>query len=437
MYTPHTRQDREEMLKTIGVSSLEELLTQVPQELRNASFELPPAMSEMELTAHMDGLAAKNSRLINFAGGGAYEHFVPAAVKALISRGEFSTAYTPYQAEASQGTLQAIYEYQSTICALFDMDAANASLYDGATALAEAVKAAMRITGRNKIAVSAALNPQYLATLRTYFAPLKEVSFAEIICPAGTMDAASMADAATDAACIVAATPNYYGCIEDTDAIAAAAKTSGALFVAVVNPVSLGVLNAPGAFGADIAVAEGQPLGNTISFGGPYLGVFACKKEYLRHMPGRICGITKDTDGKRAFVLTLQAREQHIRREKAASNICSNEALCALAATIHCALLGPQGLRELGELNVENAHLAAHKISAIKGFRLKYDKPFFNEFVVECPGDAAKLRDSLAGEGILAGIPLGGNGLLVCVTEMRTPADVDALVNALRKHANA
>jgi len=426
------------MLKAIGVSSLEELLSQVPQELRNSRFDLPPAMGEMELSAHMNSLAGKNSRLVNFAGGGAYEHFVPSAVKALVSRGEFATAYTPYQAEASQGTLQAIYEYQSTICALFEMDAANASLYDGSTALAEAVKAAMRITGKNKIAVSAAINPQYLATLRTYFAPLPDVTFEEIACPLGVMDPASMAQAAKDAACIVAATPNYFGCIEDTDAIAAAAKAAGALFIAIVNPASLGVLNAPGAFGADIAVAEGQPLGNALAYGGPYLGVFACKKEHMRHIPGRICGITKDLDGKRAFVLTLQAREQHIRREKAASNICSNEALCALAATIYCALLGPEGLKELGELNVENAHVAAQKIAALKSFRLKYDKPFFNEFVVECPCDAAALRDALAKEeGILPGIALDKKSLLVCVTETRTHADIEALVNALRKHSNA
>ncbi|MDD2772066.1 MAG: aminomethyl-transferring glycine dehydrogenase subunit GcvPA [Elusimicrobiales bacterium] len=443
MYTPHTDKDREEMLKAIGVSSFEELLRQIPQELRKSKFNLPPALTEPELAAHAAELAAKNSRLLNFAGGGAYEHYIPAAVRALVSRGEFVTAYTPYQAEASQGTLQAIYEYQSTVCALFEMDASNASLYDGATALAEAVNAALRITGKTKVVLPQALNPQYKRTLQTYFAPNRAVSFAEVSCKTGVLDAAALETAAQDAACVVLANPNYFGCLEDADEVSRIAKAAGALLVAVVNPASLGAVRAPGSYNADIAVAEGQPLGLALGYGGPYLGMFACKKEHLRHIPGRICGITKDLDGKRAFVLTLQAREQHIRREKAASNICSNEALCALTATVYCALLGPAGMRELAELNLEAAHSAADKIAALKGFKIKFGKPYFNEFVVECPGDAAQLRDALLQDGILAGIPLGDmdsslkNCLLVCATETKTPACLDALAAALRKHANA
>ncbi|MFA5160884.1 MAG: aminomethyl-transferring glycine dehydrogenase subunit GcvPA [Elusimicrobiales bacterium] len=440
MYTVHTDKDRLEMIKASGFGSLEELLAQIPRELRSAKFNLSPALTEPQLAAHMSALAGKNARLANFAGGGAYEHYIPAAVRALAGRAEFVTAYTPYQAEASQGTLQSIYEYQSAVCALFEMDASNASLYDGATALAEAVKAAMRITGRKKAALPRSLNPHYLKTLKTYFAPQPETVFAEIPCSDdGTMDPAGLAEAADGAACVVACNPNYYGCLEDMDAARAAASSAGALLVAVVNPLSLGVLRAPGSCGADIAVAEGQPLGNPLSYGGPYLGMFACKKEHVRHIPGRICGITKDADGKRAFTLTLAAREQHIRRERAASNICSNEALCALNAAIYCALLGPEGLREVAELNLENAHRAAEMISGIKGFRLKFAAPFFNEFAVECPRPAAQLRDELLKEGILAGIPLQKpyeNCLLVCVTEMRTRQETAALVSALKKYAN-
>ncbi|MFA5937655.1 MAG: aminomethyl-transferring glycine dehydrogenase subunit GcvPA [Candidatus Paceibacterota bacterium] len=444
MYTPHTDKDRAEMLKAAGVSSVEELLKQIPSGLRQSAFNIPDALNEPQLAAHMSALADKNSKLVNFSGGGAYEHYIPAALRAIVSRGEFVTAYTPYQAEASQGTLQAIYEYQSTVCALFEMDASNASLYDGSTALAEAVNAALRITCKTKVVLPQALNPQYKRTLQTYFAPNHAVTFVEVSCRTGGMDIAALTDAAKDAACVILANPNYFGCLENADEISRVAKAAGALLVAVVNPISLGVVRSPGSYNADIAVAEGQPLGNTLGYGGPYLGMFACKKEHLRHIPGRICGITKDLDGKRAFVLTLQAREQHIRREKAASNICSNEALCALAATVYSALLGPQGLREIGELNLEAAHSLAEKIAALPGFKIKFAKtPYFNEFVVECPGDAAELRDAALKDGILAGIPLGDfspafkNCLLVCATETKTPACFDAFAAALRKHANA
>jgi glycine dehydrogenase subunit 1 len=383
-------------------------------------------------------LAAKNKPLVCFAGAGAQDHFIPAAVKALVRRGEFMTAYTPYQAEASQGTLQAIYEFQSSVCALYGMDASNASLYDGATALAEAVAAAARITGRRKILLPESLHPEWRDTLKTYFGAKGEPVLELVPCPAGRLDPAAVAKRldATVAALVVA-TPNCLGLLEDGAALAELAHARGALLVAAADPVSLGVLEPPGAWGADIAVGEGQGLGNALNYGGPYLGLFACKKAHLRHVPGRIVGLTTDAAGQRGYVLTLQAREQHIRRERAASNICSNEALCALAATIHLALLGPAGLREVAELCVDKAHRLAEKAGAVPGFRLRYAGPFFNEFVLECPVPAERVRTALLKKGILAGVPLGrqyrgmANSLLVCVTETRTEEELDRFVAAL------
>ncbi|MDD4003867.1 MAG: aminomethyl-transferring glycine dehydrogenase subunit GcvPA [Elusimicrobiaceae bacterium] len=431
MFSPHTTKQREEMLKAIGVSSVEELTAQVPAELLNPAYNLPPALTEQELVEHVTRLSAKNTPLACFAGAGAYDHYIPSAIRHIVQRGEFLTAYTPYQAEASQGMLQAIYEFQSSICALFEMDAANASMYEGATALAEAVNAAVRITGRKKILLTGALHPEYKATLKTYFGVTGAAVFADIPCAGGQMDMAALDSMlGGDTAAVVLATPNFYGVIEDAQAVSDKAHSCGALLVATVNPVSLGVLAAPGSYGADIAVAEGQGLGNPMSAGGPYLGIFACKKEHMRHMPGRICGLTKDHNGRRGFVLTLQAREQHIRRERAASNICSNEALCALSATIHLALLGPAGLKEAAELCVEKAHRLAALLSAAPGFSVKYSGPYFNEFVLECPVPAEKVRSRLLKKGILAGVPLGNfdksmkNCLLVCATEKRTDEEM-------------
>ncbi|MFA6583264.1 MAG: aminomethyl-transferring glycine dehydrogenase subunit GcvPA [Elusimicrobiaceae bacterium] len=438
MFSPHTAKEREEMLAEIGVSSLAELTAQVPQELLYPQYNLPAALTESELTAHMAELGRKNRGLVCFAGAGAYDHYIPSAIKHIASRGEFLTAYTPYQAEASQGTLQAIYEFQSSVCALFEMDAANASMYEGATALCEAVNAAMRITRRNKILLSAALHPEYKETLKTYFTPKGEAVFSEIPCVNGVIDPAALDSLlGEDTAAVVLATPNFYGMLEDAQAVSDKAHARKALLISVVNPVSLGVLATPGSYGADFAVAEGQPLGNPLNYGGPYLGIFSCKKEHIRHMPGRICGMTKDVDGKRAFVLTLQAREQHIRREKAASNICSNEALCALQAVIYLALLGPRGLKEAAELCVEKAHVLAEKIASLNGFKLRFNGAFFNEFVVECPVAADKVRNALLKDGILAGVSLGAfdktmkNCLLVCATEKRTDAEIERFVSAL------
>lgn len=438
MYSPHTTADREEMLRAIGVASLDDLLAQVPQELQTPALDWPPALTEPELMAHARDLAARNRPLACFAGAGAQDHYIPAAVKALVQRGEFLTAYTPYQAEASQGTLQAIYEFQSSVCALYGMDAANASLYDGATALAEAATAAARITDRKKILLPESLHPEWRDVLQTYYGAKGAPKLETIPCPSGRMDPAEVERRLDETvAAVVVATPNFFGLLEDGAGIAEQAHAKGALLIAAADPVSLGVLEAPGSWGADFAVGEGQGLGNALNYGGPYLGLLACKKAHMRHIPGRICGLTTDADGRRGFVLTLQAREQHIRRERAASNICSNEALCALAATIHLALLGPEGLREVAELCVDKAHRLAEKACAIPGFRLRFDGPFFNEFVLECPVPADRVRTALLKKGILAGVPLGRHGkawknaLLVCATEPRVEEELDRFVAAL------
>jgi len=431
MFISNSEEQKKEMLKTLNCKNIEELIKKSAPGLPPAKFNLPPAMTEVELTAHIQALAAKNKKVLNFTGAGAYEHFIPAAVNAISSRGEFLTAYTPYQAEASQGTLQAIYEYQSCICALFDMDVSNASHYDGAAALAEAVIAAVKIKNKNTVLIPAALHPHYKETLKTYY-KYAGIKFEEISSSFGGMDVADLKNKLQgDIAAVVLANPNFYGAIEDVDAIGAAVKEAGALLIAAVNPLSLGVLRTPGSYGADFAVGEGQPLGNALNFGGPYLGIFTCKKDFVRSLPGRVAGIAKDKDGGRAFVLTLQAREQHIRRERAASNICSNEALCALNAVVYLTLLGPKGLEEVCALNLENANYLKEKISKLKGFSVKYKKEFFNEFVVACPKPASEIIKKLAAKNIAAGYDLGGKDLLVCATETKSKAEIDAFVSAL------
>jgi len=442
MYAPHTEADRAAMLRAIGVDSLDELLAQIPAELRARGYAWPAALTEPELLAHARALAARNRPLACFAGAGARARFVPAAVKALTQRGEFLTAYTPNQAEASQGMLQAIYEFQSSVCALYGLDVANASLYDGATALAEAVAAAARSAGRGKILVPETLHPEWRAVLATYFGAKGAPALETVPCPTGRIELAELDRRLDDAvAAVVVATPNFFGLLEDGAGIAARARAAGALTIAVADPVSLGVLEAPGVWGADFAVGEGQGLGNALNYGGPYLGLFACKQAHLRHVPGRLCGRTTDAAGKRGFVLTLQAREQHIRRERAASNVCSNEALCALAATIHLALLGPAGLREVAELSVDKAHRLAEKLGAVPGFGLRFAGPFFDEFALECPGPAERVRNALLKDGLLAGVPLGRydrawkNLLLVSATERRTDEEIDRFAAALRRVA--
>lgn len=440
MFISNTPENKREMLAKAGVSSVKELLAQIPQDLLYPSLDLPQALTEQELTAHIARLGAQNKILKNYIGAGVYEHFIPAAVNALSSRGEFLTAYTPYQAEASQGTLQTIYEFQSCVCALFDMDVATASHYDGATAMAEAVLACLRVNGKKTAVVSAALHPHYKQVLKTYLQHLPDVKITEAPLGAdGTLDLNALKDLLNEqTSCFVLPTPNFLGNLEQANEVSALVHRAGALLVAVVNAVALGVMQTPGSYEADFAAAEGQPLGNKMNFGGPGLGLLAAKKAYVRQLPGRIVGIAKDKNGKRAFVLTLQAREQHIRRERASSNICSNEALCALNAVIYLTLLGPKGLAEVAELNLERAHELATLAGEVPGFKLKYTAPFFNEFVLSCPVPAKTVIKKLEKKGFGAGYALGAdfkgmeNDLLVCVTETKTPEDVKAFADSLR-----
>lgn len=439
MFTPNTPEDQKNMLQAMGLQEMKDLFRSLPQNLLNPALDLPEALDEAALTRHVRALSGKNKALLNFIGAGCEEHFIPAAVNALSSRGEFLTAYTPYQAEASQGTLQTIYEFQSAMCALLNMDVCSASHYDGATACAEAALACLRVNNRKTVLYSAALHPHYKEVLYTYLRHVEGVKLQEVpLNEEGTLDLASLQTQLTaEVSCLVAADPNFLGLLEQMDKVSEQVHTAGALLVAVVKPLALGVLHTPGQYGADFAVAEGQTLGNAMHFGGPGLGIFTCKQAYVRQVPGRIVGLGKDHDGKRAFVLTLQAREQHIRRERAASNICSNEALCALNAVIYLTLLGPKGLQEVAELNIERAHMLKERLEAA-GFKIKFNGPFFNEFVVQLNTPAKQVIKKMAKKGIAAGYNLGQlrkewtDCLLVCVTETKTPQDIDDFVAALR-----
>ncbi|MBN1794647.1 MAG: aminomethyl-transferring glycine dehydrogenase subunit GcvPA [Candidatus Omnitrophica bacterium] len=443
-YTPHTDSDREEMLRRIGVRGIEELLVDIPASLRNTEFSLPEGMSEHELLKHMTVLASANrplSELTSFLGAGAYEHLIPAAVEYLLARPEFSTCYTPYQPEASQGTLTALFEYQTMICRLTGMPVANASLYDGASACAEAAILALRAQGKNRVALARSLNPFYARTVATYLKGLGteivEIPYTE----GGQVDTGCLADIAGTVSCVIVQSPNFFGVIEDMKAIGEIIHDTDALFVASVNPVSLGVLAPPGECGADIAVGDVQVFGNTLSFGGPYAGFFAVAAALMRKIPGRVCGMTQDREGRRGFVLTLQTREQHIRREKATSNICTNEALCTLASCVYLSLLGRQGIEELARLNVQKAHYACEVLSAIDGVTPYFSGPFFNEFVITLdsaiPLDA--LEERMLKQGILPGLRLGRffsdleRCLLVCVTEARTREEIDRFAAALKQ----
>jgi len=442
-YFYNTPDDIAAMLKAVGASSLEELFASVPEELRLARpLDLPPALSELELTQQLGELAANNAHIgqkVCFLGGGAYDHFVPAVVDALAGRGEFYTSYTPYQPEVSQGNLQVMFEYQTLICQLTGMDVSNASLYDGGTAAAEGVLLAMSVTGRHKKAlVAESVHPHYREILETYFASIG----AELVTVGAASGAVKPADVAAgidnETACVLLQHPNFFGCLEDVAAIAKIAHDAGALLVQSFDPISLGLLKRPGDLGADVAVAEGQSLGTPLLYGGPYLGIMACKEQFVRRMPGRIAGQTVDRRGRRCWVLTLQTREQHIRREKATSNICTNQGLFALRAAIYLAEMGPQGLKETAELCVRKAHYAKERLTANTRLSLAFDRPTFKEFVV-------RDRDSRVGEliaqatdaGYLAGIPLGqwyphlDDCLLVCVTEKRTRAEIDGLAEVL------
>jgi glycine dehydrogenase subunit 1 len=448
MFIPHTDADREAMLRTIGVEKLEDLFLVVPEKYRFPELDLPPALTEMEVMAQMQDMAWANETthdLSCFLGAGAYNHYVPAAVDSILRRGEFLTAYTPYQPELSQGTLQVIFEYQSLIAALTEMEVCNASHYDGATAVAEAVNMAYaNFRGkRSKIILSPALNPQYRQTVRTYAqnSPLTLVGDSPEINPETGPDSLfSLIDDNT--ALVVVQYPDFLGRIYDYKALAEAAHAAGALLCVAINPIALGLLTPPGLMDADIVTGEGQPLGIPLSYGGPYLGLFATRKEYVRKMAGRLAGETVDNRGQKAFVLTLTAREQHIRREKATSNICTNQGLMALASAVYLSMIGKNWLRQLAELCYHKAHYTAQQITSLPGYRLWSDAPFFNEFVVKCPAPVSEINELLLDHGILGGYDLGkdypemATHMLVAVTEMNSREEIEMLVNVLSEVGN-
>ena len=437
-YVPNTLAERAQMLKALGLRSMENLFADIPEEQRAASFDLPEGRSEWEVRRHLKHLADKNAvHLIQFLGAGFYDHFIPSAVDALVSRSEFYTAYTPYQPEVSQGVLQALYEYQSCISRLTDMEVANASLYDGGTALYEAAMMAMRITGRRKIVVDGGVSPIYRKMLVCYTQNLS-IELEEIRPSHGHSDREQIVRHADDrTAAVILQNPNFFGAVDDFSDVIEQIHRVGALAVVSVYPISLGILRTPGAMGADIVTGEGQSLGISLSFGGPYLGFMATRKRYVRKMPGRIVGRTHDTEGRQGFVLTLQAREQHIRREKATSNICTNQTLCALRALIYLSLLGKQGLVEVAELCATKAAYAQERLSQIPGVEVERSAPVFNEFTVYLPVDAGDVVGALIEKGFAAGFPLGRyykgmeKALLVAVTEKRTKEEIGRLAEAL------
>ena len=436
-YILNTEDDVRAMLAAIGLGSLDQLFDSIPSELQlKRPLNVPEALSELALTSHAAELASRNVSAAEkpcFLGGGAYDHFIPAAVEQLAGRGEFFTAYTPYQPEASQGTLQAIFEYQTLIAQLTGMDISNASLYDGGSAVAEAALMALATTGRSRVVIAGTVHPEYGQIARTYLANLP----VEVVI---VQDAAALNAAVDDkTAALVIQQPNFFGQLEDTPALVKLAHDHKALAIVSVDAVSLGLLNRPGDYGADIVVAEGQPLGNALTYGGPYLGILACREAFVRKLPGRIVGQTTDRSGKRCWVLTLQTREQHIRREKATSNICTNQGLMALRASIYLALLGPHGLRAAAELSTRKAHYAAEELAKIPGLTLAFDGPFFKEFVVRVKGrDANDVLAAVEDAGYHGGIALGQwysamkDCILIAVTEKRTKAEIDGLARAYR-----
>lgn len=442
-YIPHTDAERQQMLNAIGVTTIEDLFDAVPAAYRFPRLDLNSAKSEMELAAEMQALAEANDHGGDFAlfrGAGAYHHYSPSVVNHMLLRGEFYTAYTPYQPELSQGTLQAIFEYQSMISALTGMDAANASHYDGATSLAESVTVAMDVARRKrtKIILSPNIHPQYRAVTRTYH----QGTAAHIVGDAGVAtldDLIGMLDG--DTAMFAVQYPNFFGQIEDISRIAEAVHNAGALLVVVANPMALAILKSPGELGADMVVGEGQPLGIPLSYGGPYVGFFGCREEYVRKIAGRIVGETVDKEGRRAYVMTLRPREQDIRRDKASSNICTNQGLMALAATVYLEVMGKHGLRKAAELCYHKAHYTADQIDALDGYEVDRSLPFFNEFVVKCPRPVSEINAALIERGIIGGYDLGQDTLwmqdhmLICVTEMNRRDEIDALVAVLKEAA--
>jgi glycine dehydrogenase subunit 1 len=443
-YIPHSDADVREMLKTIGIPSLDGLFAAVPAPLRLARpLAVPEALSEWDAVRAVGALAAENAPLICFAGGGIYDHWVPAIVDHVLRRSEFYTAYTPYQPEVSQGTLQVIYEFQTLMCELAGMDVANASMYDGASACAEAAILAGGVKkDRRSVVMAHTVHPHFRRVTDTYLGAAGRRVVEVPRRPDGTLDLAAAGRALADASCLVVQQPNFLGVLEDLDACAQAAHDAGALLVVAFNPIAAAVLKSPGSCGADVAVAEGQPLGIPMSFGGPALGIMTAKSDYIRLMPGRIAGLAQDRQGRRGFVLTLQTREQHIRREKATSNICTNQGLMALAATVYLATVGLEGLRGVAEASAVNAHAAYEAVIKIKGYApLCPGGQFFHEFAVRTPKPAADVVHAAAAHGVLPGVALDrfaspledGHALLIAATEKRTAEDVDRLVEVLKK----
>jgi len=458
-YVPHSDADREAMLAEIGVKSVEELFVDVPEAVRYPEVKLPRPLSEMEILAELQAMSERNADLNHYAcflGAGAYNHFVPSVVGHVTGRSEFYTAYTPYQPEVSQGTLQTIFEYQSMVCALTGMEVANASHYDGATSMAEAVIMALAVARgkRKKVVMAPTIHPEYRATVRTYTQGMGLTIVGDklphgegipptslLLEPAGAGLERLKALTDEDTACVIVQNPDFFGQLESPAALqslADAAHEAGALFIVSADPISLGLFKPPGDYGADIVVGEGQSLGNPLNFGGPYLGYFACRQKYMHKMAGRLIGQTVDSRGQRGFVMTLVAREQHIRRERATSNICTNEALVALAAGVYLAAMGRRGLRTVAELCYHKAHYAARQIGALEGFDVIGARPFFKEFVVRCPVPVTRLNRHLQEDWcIIGGYNLGRdypgmeNYMLLCVTEMNTQEEIDRLVEAL------
>ncbi len=430
-YVPTTKEERRQMLELIGLASIDDLYAAVPASMKIDRVHLPDGKSELEVRGMMEEIAGKNRVFPTiFRGAGAYDHYIPSIVKSVVSKETFLTAYTPYQAEISQGILQSIFEFQTMICELTGMDAANASVYDGASAAAEAA-AMCRERRRTKTLISAAAHPMVIRTVQTY---CEAAGTEAVLVPEkdGKTDREALASLLDDScACFYLQQPNYYGLIEDAAALGELVHQNGAKYIMGVHPIAAALLKTPAECGADVAVGEGQPLGMPLSFGGPYLGFMACTQAMMRRLPGRIVGETTDADGKRAFVLTLQAREQHIRREKASSNICSNQALCALTASVYLAAMGAQGLREAASQCCSKAHYAASALEQA-GFPLRYRGEFFHEFVTESPVDAETVLEKLEAHGILGGLPVEG-GILWCVTEKNTKAQIDRLAKLLKE----
>lgn len=441
-YVPTTKSEREEMLKVVGVNSMDDLFADVPEDLRlKNGLNLPDGMSEIEVRREFLRLAKLNNNTLKmFRGAGAYHHYIPSVVPQLVARSEFYTAYTPYQAEMSQGMLQSIFEYQTFICRLTGMDVSNASVYDGATAAAEAMSMMDQIgrKKKKKILLSEGLHPETIQTVKTY-AHCRGIEV--VIVPLtkdGKTDIAKISELSEGASGIIAQSPNFFGVIEDMKQIGEAIHAANGIFTAYVNPITLGALTRPADYNADIAIGDAQPLGMPLSFGGPYAGFMACKNEYIRMIPGRITGQTTDKDGNRAFVLTLQAREQHIKRQLASSNICSNQMLCAIMASIYLACMGPDGMKEVAMQNINKAHYLADGLSKIKGVKVRYNAPFFNEFVIDTDKDAEEINNALKEKGFMGGLPLGrmikgDKGMLWCATELNSKEEIDELISAFEE----